>query len=115
MRLTDLLNRPDRTADKPMSLPAAMRALKAGHIAPPAADALDELVNGKRVMVQPVEPPDRWKDLEQAKAEQARQDAIDRETMRNVLAAKRDMATTWDVTRRIDEARAQLDGEDHGE
>jgi len=109
MRLDDLINRPDRTADKPMSLPAAMRALQAGRIAPPRADAIDELVSGNRVMTQPVEPPDRWAFLEQAKAEQAAQDAFDRETMRGVLAAKRDQAITVAGTERLDQARAQLD------
>jgi hypothetical protein len=107
MRLDDLINQPDRTADKPMSLPAAMRALQAGLIAPPPADAIDELVHGNRVMTQPV---DRWQQaLATVKAEQAAQDAFDRETMRGVLAVKRDQALTVASTGRLDQARAQLD------
>jgi hypothetical protein len=108
MRLEDLINQPDRTADKPMSLPAAMRALQAGLIAPPPEDAIDSLVSGNRVMVRPAEPPGRWDELERQKALQAEQDRMDRETIRGVLAVKRDAAITVAATQRLDEARAQL-------
>jgi hypothetical protein len=116
MRLTDLLSPPDAIGK--MSLPRAMRELQAGRIKPPPASDMEQLVTGNQVSVRHVPAPPRraaWEDdLDRAVAEQKQQNRIDRDEMRIVLARKRDQASTVARTARLDEARAQLDGEDHG-
>ena len=115
MPLSDLL-RPADSIGK-MTLPQAMRALQAGTIEPPPVSAMEELVSNQ-VPVQHVPAPPRraaWEDyLDRAVAEQKQQNRIDRDEMRIVLARKRDQASTVARTVRLDEARAQLDGEEHG-
>ena len=115
MGLSDLLRPPDRIGK--MTLPQAMRALQAGTIEPPPVSAMEELVTGNQVPVRHVSaPPQRaaWEDyLDRAVAEQKQQNRIDRDEMRIVLARKRDQASTVARTVRLDEARAQLDGEEH--
>ena len=122
--LVDLIHAPGSDASpspKPLSLPAAMRALERGEIEYPTADAIEGLltVQPRPVVTSPAagrKPIDDF--LDKCRMEAHEQARFDRAAMAHVSANKARACAAFgdhEKAQRLSEAYAQLNGEYHVE